>query len=155
MSTVSVVCNRIVGDALQLGRVLEDDDAMVRRGSDHLGDDRVGECRLAGAGAARDNDVHPRRHSVADHARLRLRHDPVAHIGRERDHLRGAPADCKSRSGHDWGQQSLKAVRADRQFAGHDRTFVIDLGVEGMRDTTDDDLGRGVAHMTNARDPLP
>jgi len=51
--------DRIVGDALQLGRVLEDDDAMVGRGGDHLSDDRVGERRLAGAGAAGDDNVHP------------------------------------------------------------------------------------------------
>jgi hypothetical protein len=43
--------------ALDLGGVLEDDHAIVRRGLDDLGDDGIGERRLARAGAARDDDV--------------------------------------------------------------------------------------------------
>ena len=47
----------VLGRSLDLGRVLDDDEAMFRREALHLANESIGQRRLSGAGAAHDQDV--------------------------------------------------------------------------------------------------
>ena len=71
MLTVSAVWRKTrFSDEHDLGRVLDDDKAMLRGQALHLADESVGERRLAGTGAARDEDVFAVADRLAQNGRL-------------------------------------------------------------------------------------
>ncbi len=105
--------------ALQLARVLDEDDAV--RGLGDLGEQRVGERRLAGRGAAGDEDVAPVGDGLAQRLGLICDHDPGGDIIVEREHRDGGLADREGRRGHDGGQQPLEPLPRLGQLGGNTR----------------------------------
>lgn len=125
-----------VGCGDRLARVLDDDDAI--RGLGDLGEQRIGECGLAGRGAAGDKDVGPGGDRLAQSLGLVRRHDSGGHIVVEREDCDGRFADRESRRRNNWGQQALKALPRLGQFGRHPRIAGMDLGADMVRDESHD-----------------
>ncbi len=95
--------------ALQLDGVFENDDAVA--GAGDLGEQRVGERRLAGARAAGDQDVESFAHGLPQECRLGRRQNPVGDVVVEPDDPDRALAQGKGRARGDRWQARPRSAR--------------------------------------------
>ena len=135
--------------ALQLQRILDQDDT-VGRGCD-LGEQRIGERRLACRGAADDQNVLSRSDRSGKRFGLPFAHDPGRHVIGQREHRDSWFADGEARGGNHRGQQAFEALAAFRQFGGHTRYACMNLGADMMGNQPDDALTIGCTHQTFGR----
>ena len=121
---------------LELGRVLDGDDALV--GRDEARQD-VEQRRLARAGAARDQDVEPRLHDALEDLRHGLGDGPLRDAVLHGQRLHGEAADRQERAVERQRRDDGVDARAVRQ-AGVDvgRSFV-DAAADARHDAVDDD----------------
>ena len=126
---------------MQLAGIFDQHDAVVGFGD--LGQKRVGQGRLAGRGATRDEDVLARGDCSAEAGRLAVRHDTCRDIVGEREDRHGGFADGETRCGYDGRQQSLETLAGLRQFGGDARGACMHLGPDVVRDQPDDALAIG------------
>ncbi len=85
----------VLGGALDLGRVFENDKAVLRRVRDDRRDHGIGECGLARARAARHDDVQTRSDGIADDRELVGRHHALRHVILEIEQTRSPLSDCE------------------------------------------------------------
>ena len=133
--------NVVVGRALEFHRVFENDYAVA--GERDLGEERIGERRLAGAGGAGDQDVASIPHRLAQARRLHLGHDAVGDVGGESDDGARALPNGEGRCAYDRRENTFEALARVRQFGGQDRRTGVHLGVDVRRDQADDAFGVG------------
>ena len=127
--------------ALQFACVLNDDDAIC--GLRHLGQQRIGQCGLAGRGAARDKDIGPGGDIQAQHLGLKAGHDSGCHIVVEREDGDGRLADGKGWSSDHRRQQSFEPFAGLGQFGRDTRATRMNLDADMMGDQPDDPLTIG------------
>ena len=140
----------VLGGALQLRRVLDDDQAVFRCHLRHVGEDRVAQCRLARGSAADDKDVLALSHGPLDHGLLPWRHHLLLDVIGEREHRRGAQADGELRCRHDgrYGRREPRAEKRSiqRQLAFQDRAVARDRGAKRGRHRADEAFRRAGGH---------
>ena len=102
--------HEVGGAALQLPGVLDQHHPVG--GLRNLGQQRVGECGLAGRGSACDQDVFLRSDRIDQRIGLPLVHDSGCDVVGERKHRDGGLADREARGRYDRRQQPLEPLAA-------------------------------------------
>ena len=133
--------DKIGRGALQFAGVLDDDDAILRLR--HLGEQRVSQRGLAGAGAARHQDIGAGGDGFAQRFRLIGGHDARRHIVVEREHRDGGFADGEGRGGDHGRQQTLEPLPALWQFGRDAGAAGMNLRADMMRDQPHDAFAIG------------
>ena len=100
--------NAVLGSALQLARVLDQDHPLVAFRD--FGQQRIGERGLARRRAAGDQDVAPLAHGLPQRIGLQRQHDAVGDIVGQRVEFCGRLADGEAWRQHDRRQQPLEAL---------------------------------------------
>ena len=118
--------------ALQLAGVLDQHDPVGGLGD--LGQQRVGERRLAGRGAAGDEDVLAFCDGGAQHRGLAASHDAGGDIVVEREDGDGGLADRKGRRRDHRRQQALEPLSRLGQLGRDTRAAGVDLGADVVGD---------------------
>ena len=122
--------------ALKFASILDQHHAIGGLGD--LGKQRVGERRLAGRGAAGDEDVAAIGHGGAQCLGLPCAHDASSDIVIEGEDGDGGFADREGRRRHHGRQQTLKALASLGQLGGYARRPGVHLGADMVRDEPDD-----------------
>ena len=129
--------------ALELARVLQDDDALAEIGD--LGQQGVDQRGLARRRAADHQDVLALAHRERQHLGLAHRHDARRHVvGEPVEHV-GRLAHGKAGRRRDGRHHALEALARLRQLGRDDRRLVGDLAAHVGGDQADDALGLGAA----------
>ena len=127
--------------ALQLARILDQHHAVAGLGD--LGEQRVDQRRLAGRGAAGDEDVLPFPDRHAKQLGLRAGHDAGLDIIAEGEDRDGRAANGEARRRHDRRHQALEPLPAFRQLGRDARTAGMNLDADMVGDEPHDPLGVG------------
>ena len=121
---------------MQLACVLDDDHPVGGLGD--LGQEGVGQCRLACRGSSGDEDVGAGGDSLAKDDRLIGSHDVGGHIIVEAEDGDGRLTDGEGGSGDDRWQEAFEALAAVRQFGGDARAAWMHLGADMVGHEPDD-----------------
>jgi hypothetical protein len=100
----------------------------------HLRQQGVRQGRLAGRGAAGDEDVLAPLDREPQHVGLRRRHDAGRNIVGECEHGHSRLTDCEGRRHHHRRQQALETLAGLGQFGGNARATRMHFGPDMMRD---------------------
>ena len=122
--------------ALQFHCVFQHQHAVASAGD--LGQQRVGERGLAGAGTAGDQDVLALAHRAAQELGLFRTQNAVAHVVGQADHTDGALAQGEGRPWRRWRQDALEALARLRQLGGQQGPAAMHLCADMRRDQADD-----------------
>lgn len=149
-----VVLHEVLGGALDFPRVFDDEDAFAGIAGHHFVDDGVDQGGLAGAGAARDEDVAVAGHRLPQDVAMVRGHGAGSGILVQRVDCHGLLADGKGGRGDDGRQLACKARAIERQFAFQQglaaRDFLTMVAGHGL----DDGLGLRRAQGTDALHPF-
>ena len=126
---------------MQLARVLDQDDAVAGLGD--LGEQRIDQRRLAGRGAAGDQNVLPLQDGYAQEFGLTVRHDAGGDIIIEREDRDRRSPNGKARRRYHGRHQPLEPLPAFRQFRRDARMTGMDLDPDMMGDEANNPFGIG------------
>lgn len=113
---------------------------MARRGLGDFSQERVSERRLAGRGAARDENVGAVPDGSPQHVGVRLGHDARGDVIPEREHRDRRLADREAGRCGDWRQQPLEPLARFGQLGRDAWATGVDLGSDMVRDQAHDPL---------------
>ena len=126
---------------MQLARVLDQHHPIARAGD--LGQQSVGQCRLAGPGAASDEDVFARRYGGPQRRGMASCHGANGDIIVEGEDRDGGLTDPEGRRRDNRRQQPLETLSRLRQLGRDARALRMDLGADMVRHEADDPLAVG------------
>ena len=126
------------GGALQLDGVFEHQYAVA--GDSDLGEQGVRQRRLAGAGAAGDQDVLPLAHGMAQELGLWGGQDTVGHVTIQADDVHGPLAQREGRPRCSGRQDALEAFARLWQLGSQERLAAMNFCTNVRRDQPDDPL---------------